>query len=44
MLGENSNEKNHALKDLSWREIVVFAPLVRRRSGSGSRQAVFHDD
>jgi len=28
MLGENSNEKNHALKDLSWREIVVFAPLV----------------
>jgi NADH-quinone oxidoreductase subunit M len=28
MLGENSNEKNHALQDLTWREIVVFAPLV----------------
>jgi len=28
MLGENSNPKNQALKDLSWREIAVFAPLV----------------
>jgi len=28
MLGENTNPKNHELKDLNWREIAVFAPLL----------------
>ena len=28
MLGENSNAKNHGLKDLNWREVVVFTPLL----------------
>jgi NADH-quinone oxidoreductase subunit M len=28
MLGENKNEKNHSLKDLNWREMLYFSPLL----------------
>jgi len=28
MFGEVTNDKNRDLKDLSWREIVIFAPLI----------------
>ena len=28
MFGEVTNDKNRDLKDLSWREIAIFAPLI----------------
>jgi NADH-quinone oxidoreductase subunit M len=28
MFGKVENEKNKDLKDLSWREIAIFAPLI----------------